>query len=245
MVETPPPVTPADPQPLDPVLLRILQQPAPLAAPELLGALLSSVTPEGRITVRLTEIEAYGGPADSDCPDPGAHTYNGRTARNSSMFGPPGHAYVYFTYGLHHALNLVCRPDGEAGGCLLRSGEVIEGLELATRRRSARRTTTPSEVSLARGPGNLAQALGLGLEDDGARLFAPLTDPGAVAPTGRLLTLQRGTAPQSIVTTRRTGVSGEGGTQRFAWRFAARGDPTVSPYRAATRRRGGGTSMVG
>lgn len=248
MAQTPSTGFPPEPQPLDPVLLGILERPAPQAAPELLGALLSSHTPEGLVTVRLTEIEAYGGPADSDCPDPGAHTYNGRTARNASMFGPPGHAYVYFTYGLHHALNLVCRPEGEAGGCLLRSGEVTEGLELATRRRGARRTTTPSEVSLARGPGNLAQALGLGLDDDGARLLAPFPVPeagGAQAMTGRLLTLERGSAPEAVVTTRRTGVSGEGGTQRFAWRFAAQGDPTVSPYRAAVRRKRRGTSMGG
>lgn len=234
--------------PLDPQLLRILERPAPEAAPQLLGALLSCLTPEGRVTVRLTEIEAYGGPAGSDLPDPGAHTYTGRTARNASMFGPPGHAYVYFTYGLHHALNLVCRPEGQAGGCLLRSGEVIEGLELAARRRSVRRSTAPSAVSLARGPGNLAQALGLSLDDDGARLVAPLPIPaeGEVqTSTGRFLSLARGTAPDSIVTTRRTGVSGQGGTERFPWRFAAHEDPTVSPYRAATRKKRRGTNMGG
>lgn len=225
-------------------LLEILRRPAPEAAPALLGCLLSSITPEGRVTVRLTEVEAYGGPADTDLPDPGAHTYNGRTARNASMFGPPGHAYVYFTYGLHHALNLVCRPEGVPGGCLLRSGEVVEGLELAVSRRSARRATVPSEVSLARGPGNLAQALGLGLDDDGAPLLGAGLEHG-----GRQLVLAPGPPPEAIVTTPRTGVSGEGGTERFPWRFAAQGDPTVSPYRRATpkkrRTRGGGTTMGG
>lgn len=225
-------------------LLEILRRPAPEAAPALLGCLLSSITPEGRVTVRLTEVEAYGGPADTDLPDPGAHTYNGRTARNASMFGPPGHAYVYFTYGLHHALNLVCRPEGVPGGCLLRSGEVVEGLELAVSRRSARRATVPSEVSLARGPGNLAQALGLGLDDDGAPLLGAGLEHG-----GRQLVLAPGPPPEAIVTTPRTGVSGEGGSERFPWRFAAQGDPTVSPYRRATpkkrRTRGGGTTMGG
>lgn len=236
----------ADSADLDPRLLEILQRPAPEAAPLLLGSLLTSITPEGRVSVRLTEVEAYGGPADTDLPDPGAHTYRGRTARNASMFGPAGHAYVYFTYGLHHAVNLVCRPEGVPGGCLLRSGEVVEGLELATARRSARRATVPTEVSLARGPGNIAQALGLGLEDDGL----PLQGPGAATDDGRRhLVLAPGTAPEQIVTTPRTGVSGEGGTDRFPWRFAAQGDPTVSPYRRASpkkrRTRGGGTSMAG
>ena len=229
---------------LDPQLLELLQRPAPEAAPLLLGCLLTTITPQGRVTVRLTEVEAYGGPADTDLPDPGAHTYNGRTARNASMFGPAGHAYVYFTYGLHHALNLVCRPQGIPGGCLLRSGEVVEGHELAVARRSARRASEPAAVSLARGPGNLAQALGLGLEDDGAPLRGRARDDG-----GRHLVLAPGSPPQPIVTTPRTGVSGEGGTERFPWRFAAQGDPTVSPYRRATpkkrRTRGGGTSMAG
>lgn len=242
-----------DPSQLDPALLELLHRPAPEAAPALLGCLLSSITPEGRVTVRLTEVEAYGGPAETDLPDPGAHTYHGRTARNASMFGPPGHAYVYFTYGLHHALNLVCRPEGMPGGCLLRAGEVVEGLELAVSRRSARRATVPSEVSLARGPGNLAQALGLGLDDDGAVLHGP--GAAGVVPRAdlggpeRLLILEPGTAPTEIATTPRTGVSGEGGTERFPWRFAAQGDPTVSPYRRATpkkrRTRGGGTTMDG
>ena len=112
-------------------------------APSLLGAHLTHSTDDGDVTVRITEVEAYGGPPDTDLPDPGAHTYNGRTARNASMFGPAGHAYVYFTYGLHHALNLVCRPQGIPGGCLLRSGEVVEGQELAVARRSARRASSP------------------------------------------------------------------------------------------------------
>ena len=89
-----------------------------------------------------------------------------------------------------------------------------------------------------------AQALGLGLEDDGAPLRSSADDDG-----GRHLVLAPGTSPQTIVTTPRTGVSGEGGTERFPWRFAAQGDPTVSPYRRATpkkrRTRGGGTSMAG
>lgn len=228
---------------LDPRLLEILSRPAPEAAPDLLGALITSVAPEGRVTVRLTEVEAYGGPHDSDLPDPGAHTYRGRTARNASMFGPPGHAYVYFTYGMHHALNLVCHPEGGVGGCLLRAGEVVEGVELAARRRLARRRTAPPRVELARGPGNLAQALGLDLSDDAAALHGPV--PGETEVHGRILCLEAGEPPRQISASARTGVAGEGGSDRFPWRFAAQGDPTVSAYRAATSRRRAASTMDG
>ncbi|WP_425481705.1 DNA-3-methyladenine glycosylase [Kocuria coralli] len=215
-------------QPLDDGLLALLARPAPEAAPALLGCLLSTTTPLGTVTLRLTEIEAYGGPADSDLPDPGAHTYRGRTARNASMFGPPGHIYVYFTYGMHHAVNLVCRPPGDAGGCLIRAGEVIAGAELARQRRSARRRSPVPDDLLARGPGNVAQALGLTLDDDGAPLSADPIVPG--------VHLRAGDRPSGIQQTARTGVSGDGGTEAFPWRFAISGDRTVSPYRAAVKR---------
>lgn len=85
-------------------------------APELLGHLVVRTTPDGPITLRLTEVEAYDGPND-----PGSHAFRGRTARNSVMFGPAGHVYVYFTYGMWHCMNLVCGPEGEASGVLLRA----------------------------------------------------------------------------------------------------------------------------
>ncbi|MDO5618695.1 DNA-3-methyladenine glycosylase [Kocuria sp.] len=215
---------------MDPALLALLQEPAPQVAPQLLGAILRHTTAEGTVALRLTEVEAYGGPQDSDLPDPGAHTYRGRTARNSSMFGAAGHIYVYFTYGMHHAVNLVCRPEGTAGGCLIRAGEVVEGVELARRRRSARRRTPVPDAALARGPGNVAQALGLTLADDGAPLTSDPHLPG--------VHLELAQKPVDAVVTARTGVSGPGGDgQQFPWRFAAVGDKTVSPYRAAAVRR--------
>lgn len=215
-------------------MLELLSRPAPEAAPLLLGCHLGTTTDAGTVTIRITEIEAYGGPADSDLPDPGAHTYRGRTARNASMFGPPGHVYVYFTYGMHHAVNLVCRPEGTAGGCLIRAGEVVDGLQLARERRSVRRRRPAPDAHLARGPGNVAQALGLSLDDDGARLGSDPALAGVHLQIGENHSEVARGVP--LLITARTGVSGPGGSTDFPWRFALPEDPTVSPYRAAVRR---------
>ena len=101
-------------------------------APELLGCVLEHQTAAGLVAVELTEVEAYAGASD-----PASHAYRGRTARNAVMFGPPGHAYVYFTYGMHFCVNLVCLGNGSASAVLLRAGRVIEGEELARTRRTA------------------------------------------------------------------------------------------------------------
>ncbi|MEX5295145.1 DNA-3-methyladenine glycosylase [Kocuria sp. CPCC 205268] len=217
----------------EPALLELLSRPAPEVAPRLLGALFGRRSPEGTVTLRITEVEAYGGPDGSDLPDPGAHTWRGRTVRNASMFGPPGHVYVYFTYGMHHAVNLVCRPEGTAGGCLLRAGEVVGGTDLARARRLAGRSGPVPDAALARGPGNLAKALGIDRSHDGA----PLTAQENAAAPGFFLRLPPPGECAAAASGPRTGVSGAGGTSVFPWRWWLPGEPSVSPYRAAAPRR--------
>ena len=165
-------------------------------APRLLGARIQ----HAGVTIRLTEVEAYSGP-----DDPGSHAYRGMTNRNAVMFGPPGHLYVYFTYGMHHCCNLVTGPEGDPGAVLLRAGEVVAGIELARQRR-----TNSSDRDLARGPARLCQALGLTLADNGiaAELVrSPETPPFSTGPRVGL----RHAADRP-------------------WRFWISGDPTVSRY---------------
>ncbi|MEU5844335.1 DNA-3-methyladenine glycosylase [Rhodococcus sp. NPDC047139] len=126
-------------------------------------ALLGATVRVGETAVRLTEVEAYGGPEDGPWPDPAAHSYRGPTPRNSVMFGPAGHLYVYRSYGLHFCANVSLGPDGVAAAVLLRGGEIVDGEQVAR----SRRTPGTAFANLARGPGNLAAALGLSLADNG------------------------------------------------------------------------------
>jgi DNA-3-methyladenine glycosylase len=194
------------------------ERPADEVAPGLLGALLTHVTDEGAVTVRLTEVEAYSGQGG----DPGSHAHRGPTPRNRVMFGDAGRLYTYFSYGMHTCANVICLPPGLAAGVLLRAGEVVDGLELAR----SRRPTARREVDLARGPANLASALGIRLADDGADLLAaPFALEPATRPAGRVRTGPR------------VGVSGPGGDGAlFPWRFWLDGERSVSAYRPAVRR---------
>jgi DNA-3-methyladenine glycosylase len=202
-----------------PLTREFFDRPVLEVAPDLLGRILVHTTPDGPIELRLTEVEAYDGPND-----PGSHAFRGRTARNDVMFGPPGHVYVYFTYGMWHCMNLVCGPEGRASAVLLRAGEITEGVELARKRRLSARY----DRELAKGPARLATALGVGRALDG-------TD--ACAPEGVPMALLTGTPvhPDQVSSGPRTGVAGDGGVH--PWRFWITNDPTVSPYRAHTPRR--------
>jgi DNA-3-methyladenine glycosylase len=188
-------------------------------ARDLLGRSLVRTTADGPIELRLTEVEAYAGESD-----PGSHAYRGRTPRNDVMFGPPGHAYVYFTYGMWHCLNVVCGPEGHASGVLLRAGEITVGAEHARKRRLSAR----NDKELAKGPARLATALDVGRDLNGTDLCA-----GPGAPLGLLA----GTPvpADQVCNGPRTGVAGPGGVH--PWRFWIDGDPTVSPYRPHTPRR--------
>lgn len=180
-------------------------------APWLLGAHLTHYDDDGDVTVRISEVEAYLGP-----DDPGSHAFRGKTARNATMFGPAGHIYVYFTYGMHYCANIVCGSEGRATGLLLRAGEIVEGTERARERRSR----PASDLDLARGPARLAQALGLDRRFDGADALAhPFR---LVLPADPATAVERGP---------RVGVGGIGGTGEYPWRFWLPGDPTVSRYR--------------
>ncbi|RSS66159.1 DNA-3-methyladenine glycosylase [Streptomyces sp. WAC06614] len=194
-------------------------RPVLTVAPDLLGRTLVRRTPDGPIELRITEVEAYAGEAD-----PGSHAYRGRTARNASMFGPPGHAYVYFIYGMWFSLNLVCGPEGHASGVLLRAGEITVGADLARKRRSSARKDT----ELAKGPARLATALDIDRSLDGTDLCAGPPSPLSVLAGNPVPADQVSTGP-------RTGVGGGGA--HHPYRYWITHDPTVSPYRAHTPRR--------
>lgn len=208
-------------------------------APRLLGSHLTHSNEEGSVTIRITEVEAYMG-----SQDPGSHAFRGRTPRNAIMFGPAGYLYVYLSYGMHFCANVVCGPDGEAQAVLLRGGEVVEGQELARRRRPASRR----DADLACGPARLAQALGITLEHYGKDLVAgaaprqKATAETSDAPLGHsaglvVLDLAPEDSRTALASGPRVGVSGLGGDGEVCpWRFWIPGDPTVSRYRPAVAR---------
>jgi DNA-3-methyladenine glycosylase len=192
-------------------LRRRLGRPALAVAPDLLGWRLRHTTSEGTVAIELTEVEAYEGESD-----PASHAYRGRTSRNAVMFGPAGHLYCYFSYGMHWCANLVCGPNGVAAAVLLRAGRVVEGIELARHRRRG-----AADRDLARGPARLTMALGIGRADNGADLLGG--DPISLEPGGRDATLSQGP---------RVGVSRAAARP---WRFWLTDDPTVSAYRRSPR----------
>jgi DNA-3-methyladenine glycosylase len=198
-------------------------RPAVEVAPDLLGCVISHSTAEGLVAVRLAEVEAYAGEAD-----PASHAFRGRTARNAVMFGPPGHVYVYFTYGMHFCMNLVCQRPGEPEAVLLRAGRVIDGVPLAAARRGGRPPrATLRENDLARGPARLCEALGIDRSHDGADVADPASPLRVFAAPAPVSGTEISSGP-------RVGVSR---AADVAWRFWITGDPAVSVYRAYAPRR--------
>nr|WP_050998132.1 DNA-3-methyladenine glycosylase [Saccharomonospora marina] len=186
-------------------------------ARRLLGCVLEARGDDGVVRVRLAEVEAYRG-----LDDPASHCYRGRTPRNEVMWGPAGHLYVYFVYGMHFCANIVGLTDGEPGAVLLRAGEVVEGRELAASRRPRAR----GGGAVAKGPAVLTSVLGIDRDHNGidltdadspVRLLA-----GSPVPSDR------------IHTGPRVGVAA---AMDVPWRFWIAGSPAVSTYRRGGRAR--------
>ena len=179
-------------------------------APELLGVTLLVDGVGGPIV----EVEAY------DQEDPASHGYRGRTPRNASMFGPPGHAYVYRSYGIHWCLNLVCGDEGSAEAVLVRALEPTHGLELMRERRALQDVRL-----LCAGPGRLCQALAVTRDHDALALDAPPFE---------LLVHARAREGLELVAAPRIGISV---AADLPWRFGVAGSPYLSrPLRASRRR---------
>jgi DNA-3-methyladenine glycosylase len=164
------------------------------------------------VSIRITEVEAYGGNKD-----PASHAYT-RTPRSEIMYGPPWRLYVYRSYGMHFCANVVTGPTEHGAAVLIRAGEVVAGIDAARARRN-----TSSDHNLARGPGNLAQALGITLADLGTELLDP---------TSAITLSPPAPTPQPIQAGPRVGVSK---AADVPWRFWLAGEPSVSAYRRSPR----------
>ncbi len=147
-------------------------------SPDIAPMLLNKLLVSGPCVGRIVEVEAYRQ------DDPASHTFRGRTPRNSVMFGPPGHLYVYFTYGMHHCANVVTGPEGDGAAVLIRALEPVAGLDLMCERRRGRRP-------LADGPAKLCQALAIVLDHNGVDLCEDspvgLFDDGVAPPSDPLV----------------------------------------------------------
>jgi DNA-3-methyladenine glycosylase len=179
-------------------------------ARELLGQRLVRILEGQRLSGRIVEVEAYIGEKDQ-----ASHARFGRTGRNAPMYGPPGHAYVYFVYGMHYCLNVVTEQKGFPAAVLIRALEPLEGIEAMRARRSGR-----ADVELTSGPARLCQALEIDRRFDGVDLCAP--DGG--------LFIERDAAvgESVIVAGPRVGVRGDETALAVPWRFLVRGNRYVS-----------------
>jgi DNA-3-methyladenine glycosylase len=171
--------------------------------PEVARGLLNLVLVHGARRARIVEVEAYGGADDA-----ASHAHHRRSERNASMFGPPGTCYVYFTYGMHHCVNVVCQPEGIPGAVLLRAARPLEGLQEMGR---ARGLTDPR--ALCSGPAKLCQALSITRDLDGIDLLDP-SSPLRLCSDGA-------SSLQKVLVGPRIGISERAGAARqLQWRFA-------------------------
>jgi DNA-3-methyladenine glycosylase len=215
---------PSEPQP-QPLPASFYDRPVLEVARSLLGCVVVTGSGPQRMAVRLTEVEAYAGP-----DDPGSHAFRGPTPRTTVMFGPPGHAYVYFSYGMHWCMNVVSGPQGRASAVLLRAGEPVWPEDADARAAFdavlAERRPGIAARDLARGPARLTKVLAVDRADDGA----DVTDP-----VGRLRILPGPTvADDRIRTGPRVGLSVA--TER-PWRYWVDGERSVSAFRPGKPRR--------
>jgi DNA-3-methyladenine glycosylase len=214
---------------LKPLLREFFDRPATEVAPELLGCVLVHGSAGGDVAAELVEVEAYMG---SD--DPASHAFRGMTARTEVMFGEAGHAYVYFTYGMHFCVNLVCLPAGVASAVLLRAGRIVAGVELAAARRVGSGSGSAGAAAvggpgtrrfeqLASGPARLCQALGIARDQNGLDVCDPGGSLRICAPEGFARP-----GSDRIDTGPRVGVSSGA---EVPWRYWIAGDKAVSAYR--------------
>ncbi|WP_375478182.1 DNA-3-methyladenine glycosylase [uncultured Jatrophihabitans sp.] len=197
-------------------LRRRLSGAATSVAPRLLGAVVTSSVGGARVAVRLTEVEAYEG-----LDDPASHAFRGRTTRTAVMFGPPGHLYCYFTYGMHWCANVVCGVDGVAAAVLLRAGDVVDGVDVAFARRPAARRP----ADLARGPARLATCLALDAAQNGIDLLAVDAEVQLGGVAAR--------RPRTLATGPRVGITA---AAHRPLRFWVPDAPSVSAYKAGGRK---------
>ena len=204
---------------------RFFAEPPEIVAPQLLGKLLAARTPAGWLAGRIVEVEAYLGPHITETPDPAAHSFRGVTPRNRVMFGPPGHAYVYFIYGMYYCVNVTCEPEGKAGCILVRALEPVLGIEtmavnrgIAMHDPAAKGAVKSAASKLTGGPGRLCRALAITRpEHNGLDLLDP---------DSPLQLRQDEWQPQPVSITPRIGIRH---AADLPLRFAVAGHACVSP----------------